>query len=89
MSDNGYFKCPNRIAQDSSISNAAFRVYCFIRSMENKDFIFSTRSIAIALKQSPTTVKTAIQELEFKGYLQRDQQEHFNGRFGHVPYTVF
>ena len=78
---------PNSFARSATIPARAKTVYLFIRS-HRTGWSLSTDRIADALGISPTTVKSALRDLEDAGWVTRSKTQGPDGRFESWEYTV-
>lgn len=77
----------NSIFRESNLSLKAIGMLCFLMSLPD-NWNFSEKGLAKILKDGLTSIKSALQELEEEGYLEREQVRDLNGGFGKMIYTI-
>ena len=84
---NRYATIPNDLLNDSIISLKAKGMYAYIQS-KSENWDFSAERISKQLKEGLPSVKSALQELEFNGYLVRRRFQNNKG-FWEVEYILY
>lgn len=84
---NRYATIPNELLNDSIISLKAKGMYAYIQS-KSENWDFSAERISKQLKEGLPSVKSALQELEFNGYLVRRRFQNNKG-FWEVEYILY
>lgn len=83
----GYQIIPRELVLDSTISDRARFVYCFMASKPD-DWDFFLEPMAKEIGYSIDTLRKYIKELVESGWLVKGEQENENGRFGSVYYEL-
>jgi len=84
---NRYGVIPNHLLNDSDISFKAKGIYAYIQS-KPEDWDFSAERISRQTKEGLSSVKSALIELENKGYLNRNKYKNSKG-FWEIEYVLF
>jgi len=84
---NRYGVIPNHLLNDSDISFKAKGIYAYIQS-KPEDWDFSAERISNQTKEGLSSVKSALIELENKGYLNREKHKNSKG-FWEIEYILF
>lgn len=83
----GYQIIPRELVLDSTISDRARFVYCFMAS-KPEDWEFFLEPMAKEIGYSIDTLRKYIKELVESGWLVKGEQDNENGRFGSVYYEL-